>query len=163
MIRTTAHCLWQVSATYVVAVSVRFKKTPEEDSASRKKWKTLILTQEIECVHSVPFTDLFAFCLDNSQRKSRTVKPRSQAPIYEDMAGVKATSQKLVPQHLEEKVVSDYSKSHVKKSTPENHYEIPSGALWPRRECQKWKTGVIYVYISMSFLLSCNFTPQIYL
>lgn len=39
MIWTTIHCLWQVSAAYVIAVSDRLKKTPEEDSASRKKMK----------------------------------------------------------------------------------------------------------------------------
>lgn len=79
------------------------------------------------------FTDLFHFCLCDSQGKfRRRVKPHTQAPIYEEMAGLQ--SQTLAPRHLAEKEASEYRNCPVKKSCPENHYETPRGARTPRKE-----------------------------
>ncbi|XP_041838267.1 uncharacterized protein LOC121637957 [Melanotaenia boesemani] len=60
----------------------------------------------------------------------RSVKSSPQAPIYEEMVG--SPSQKLAPLHLED-ADSEYRNCSVKKSCPENHYESPSGSLFPRR------------------------------
>uniref|UniRef100_A0A3Q3EXP6 Uncharacterized LOC109994140 n=1 Tax=Labrus bergylta TaxID=56723 RepID=A0A3Q3EXP6_9LABR len=61
----------------------------------------------------------------------RSVKSHPQVPIYEEMAGVHADSQKLAPYHLEETSSSENKIGHMKRSCPENHYERPSGC--PRR------------------------------
>ncbi|KAG7486804.1 hypothetical protein JOB18_039028 [Solea senegalensis] len=60
------------------------------------------------------------------------VKSHHQAPIYEEMVGVKPPSRKTAPHHLEETESSEYRNCHVKKSCHENHYESPSGALFSR-------------------------------
>lgn len=74
----------------------------------------------------VPFTDLFSSCLGDFQGKSRrSVKPHPQAPIYEEMTGLKAANRKLGPLHLEETQSSEYRNCPVKKSCPENYYESP--------------------------------------
>ncbi|TKS67989.1 Trinucleotide repeat-containing gene 6C protein [Collichthys lucidus] len=65
-------------------------------------------------------------------KSRRSVQSHPQAPIYEDMTKVKASSQKLAPHPLEETECSEYTNCRVKKPCPENHYESPSGALWPR-------------------------------
>ncbi|KAG8014885.1 hypothetical protein GBF38_003575 [Nibea albiflora] len=65
-------------------------------------------------------------------KSRRSIKSHPQAPIYEEMSGLKATSQKLPLHPLEEAEQSEYRNCHVKKSCPENHYESPSGALSPR-------------------------------
>ncbi|XP_070779249.1 cd7 antigen-like [Enoplosus armatus] len=67
----------------------------------------------------------------------RRVKSHPQSPIYEEMTGVQPVSRKLASRHLEEMECSEYRNCHVKKSCPENHYESPSGALFPRGESQK--------------------------
>uniref|UniRef100_A0A3Q3EXS0 Uncharacterized LOC109994140 n=1 Tax=Labrus bergylta TaxID=56723 RepID=A0A3Q3EXS0_9LABR len=61
----------------------------------------------------------------------KIVKSHPQVPIYEEMAGVHADSQKLAPYHLEETSSSENKIGHMKRSCPENHYERPSGC--PRR------------------------------
>ncbi|XP_034542885.1 cd7 antigen-like [Notolabrus celidotus] len=76
---------------------------------------------------------LFIGCLLFHKGKARrNVKARPHAPIYEEMSGVKTESRKLAPCHLEEMDSSEYKNCHVKKSCPENHYERPSGSLYPR-------------------------------
>ncbi|KAE8300007.1 hypothetical protein D5F01_LYC00138 [Larimichthys crocea] len=65
-------------------------------------------------------------------KSRRSIQSHPQAPIYEDMTRVKATSQKLPLHPLEETECSEYTNCRVKKSCPENHYESPSGALCPR-------------------------------
>ncbi|XP_074520613.1 cd7 antigen-like [Halichoeres trimaculatus] len=77
---------------------------------------------------------LFIGCVLLCRGKARRgVKSHPQAPIYEDMAGVKTESRKLAPRHLEEMDSSEYKNCHVKKSCPENYYEQPSGSLYPRK------------------------------
>lgn len=61
----------------------------------------------------------------------RSVRSHPQAPIYEEMAGVKP--RKFPPRHLEDKEHENRN-CIVKKSCSDNHYESPSGALFPRRE-----------------------------
>nr|XP_046266774.1 cd7 antigen-like [Scatophagus argus]XP_046266781.1 cd7 antigen-like [Scatophagus argus]XP_046266792.1 cd7 antigen-like [Scatophagus argus] len=70
-------------------------------------------------------------------KSRRSGKSRSQAPIYEEMAGVQTARGKLASQHLEEMQFSEYRNCPVKKSCPENHYESPTGALYPRRDSRK--------------------------
>lgn len=78
----------------------------------------------------VAFTDLFLLRLNVCQGKARQrVKPQPQAPIYEEMVGVKPLSRKLAPRHLDEMDGSEYSNCLEKKSCPENHYESPTVAL----------------------------------
>ncbi|XP_041790368.1 uncharacterized protein LOC121604817 [Chelmon rostratus] len=76
---------------------------------------------------------LVVMCQVKSRR--RRVATHSQAPIYEEMAGVQTASRKLA--RLEESEPSEYRNCPVKRSSPENHYESPSGALCPRKESQK--------------------------
>ncbi|KAI3352371.1 hypothetical protein L3Q82_005337 [Scortum barcoo] len=59
----------------------------------------------------------------------RSVKSHPQAPIYEEMVGVKADSRKLALHHLEETECSEYRNCPAKKSCPINHYESPRGVL----------------------------------
>lgn len=87
----------------------------------------------------VPLTDLISSCCGDFQGKSRrSAQSHPQAPIYEEMTGVKTANRKLAPPHLEETECSEYRNCPTKKSCPENHYESPSGALFPRRVSLKW-------------------------
>lgn len=77
---------------------------------------------------------LFMGCVLLCRGKARKgVKSHPQAPIYEDMAGVKTESRKLAPHLLDDMDSSEYKNCHVKKSCPENYYERPSGSLHPRK------------------------------
>uniref|UniRef100_UPI0037E8247C cd7 antigen-like n=1 Tax=Semicossyphus pulcher TaxID=241346 RepID=UPI0037E8247C len=80
------------------------------------------------------FLLLVGFVVSSKGKARRRVKSHPQAPIYEEMAGVKADSRKLSPRHLEEMDSSEYKNCNAKKSCSENHYEQPSGGLYPRRE-----------------------------
>ncbi|KAM7394084.1 hypothetical protein PAMP_020905 [Pampus punctatissimus] len=59
----------------------------------------------------------------------RSERPRPQVSVYEEMH---AFSQKRVPHHQD--VEYENKNCFVKKSCPENHYESPTGNLWPRNE-----------------------------
>ncbi|XP_016526786.1 cd7 antigen-like isoform X1 [Poecilia formosa] len=61
-------------------------------------------------------------------------KSRSQAPIYEEMIGVQSPSRKLPAHRLEEVESTEYKNCSLKRASPGNHYESPSGALFPRRD-----------------------------
>ncbi|KAM4594309.1 cd7 antigen-like [Fundulus diaphanus] len=61
-------------------------------------------------------------------------KSHPQAPIYEEMVGVPSPSRKLVPLHLQEVEPSEYKNCPAKKAGSSNHYENPSGSLFPRRK-----------------------------
>ncbi|XP_032418752.1 cd7 antigen-like [Xiphophorus hellerii] len=66
-------------------------------------------------------------------RKGKTrqdIKTHSQAPIYEEMIGMQSPSRKLTES-------SEYKNCPVKRASPGNHYESPSGALFPRRDSEK--------------------------
>lgn len=105
-----------------------------EYATPRENEKLWFLTQEVKSM-LILFTDLFHFCLCDSQGKfRRSVKPNTQSPVYEEMAGLQAATQRLTLRHLEEKEASEYRNCSVKKSCPENHYETPRGALSPRKE-----------------------------
>ncbi|XP_070684121.1 cd7 antigen-like [Pempheris klunzingeri] len=80
---------------------------------------------------------LLAFVLIYKGKARRSVKPHSQAPIYEEMVGIQPLSRKLASQHLEETESSEYRNCSVKKSCPENHYESPRGGLCPGSESLK--------------------------
>lgn len=80
---------------------------------------------------------LLGFLVIYRGKARRSVKSHPQAPIYEEMTGVKPLSQKLAPCHLEEMECSEYGNCPAKKSCPQNHYESPSGALCPRSVSQK--------------------------
>lgn len=69
---------------------------------------------------------LLGFVVVYKGKAHRSVKSHPQAPIYEEMTGLQHVSQKLAPHHLEEMESSEYRNCPVKKSCPENHYEIPS-------------------------------------
>nr|XP_019939512.1 PREDICTED: uncharacterized protein LOC109627433 [Paralichthys olivaceus] len=69
---------------------------------------------------------LIGFVVIYKGKARRSVKPRPQAPIYEEMAGVQLLARKLAPHHLEEMESSEYRNCSVKKSCPENHYESPT-------------------------------------
>lgn len=71
----------------------------------------------------VPFTDLFSVWCQVAARRRNNSQPLP--PIYEEMVGVQPPGQKL-PKN-----------SSGRKTAPENHYESPSGALFPRIESQK--------------------------
>ncbi|XP_026158389.1 cd7 antigen-like isoform X2 [Mastacembelus armatus] len=72
------------------------------------------------------------------QAKTRhRVNSQPQAPIYEEMVGVRPRNQKLAPHHLEETQSSQYRNVLVKKSCSENHYESPSGVPCLRTESHK--------------------------
>ncbi|KAL7405347.1 hypothetical protein ABVT39_027583 [Epinephelus coioides] len=73
---------------------------------------------------------LFGFVVIYKGKARRSVKSHPQAPIYEEMTGVKPVCRKLAPHHLEEMESSEYRNCSVKKSCPENHYESPK----PRSE-----------------------------
>lgn len=89
----------------------------------------------------LPFTDLCFSCLGGCQAKARrSVRSHPQAPIYEEMAGVKPLSRKLADRHPEEIDSSVYRNSPVKKSCPENHYESPRGTFSSQDESPKWNT-----------------------
>lgn len=131
---------FQVSVKHVIVRIRHGYATSYQGCSLEGKWQALILTQEIESVLTlfVPLTDLFFSRLGDCQGKARrSVKSHPQAPIYEEMVGVKSTSRKLAPRHLEEMESSEYRNCPVKKSCPDNHYESPSGALCPRRESPK--------------------------
>uniref|UniRef100_A0A671V7M5 Ig-like domain-containing protein n=1 Tax=Sparus aurata TaxID=8175 RepID=A0A671V7M5_SPAAU len=68
---------------------------------------------------------LLAFVVIYKGKSRRSVKPHPQAPIYEEMTGLKAANRKLGPLHLEETQSSEYRNCPVKKSCPENYYESP--------------------------------------
>ncbi|CAG5937725.1 unnamed protein product, partial [Menidia menidia] len=70
-------------------------------------------------------------------KANRSTKSHPQAEIYEEMIGMQSPSRKLPPRHLEEVESSEYRNCSVKKSCPENYYESPSGALFPRKASQK--------------------------
>ncbi|KAM4584434.1 cd7 antigen-like [Odontesthes bonariensis] len=70
-------------------------------------------------------------------KANRSVKSHPQAPIYEEMVGMPSQSRKLASCHLEEVESTEYRNCSVKKSCPENYYESPSGALFPRKESEK--------------------------
>ncbi|XP_049428425.1 cd7 antigen-like [Epinephelus fuscoguttatus] len=76
------------------------------------------------------FLLLFGFVVIYKGKARRSVKSHPQAPIYEEMTGVKPVCRKLAPHHLEEMESSEYRNCPVKKSCPENHYESPK----PRSE-----------------------------
>ncbi|XP_070827664.1 cd7 antigen-like [Chaetodon trifascialis] len=78
---------------------------------------------------------LLGFVVICKVKSRRRVITHTQAPIYEEMAGVQAACRKLPPCQ-EEMEPSEYRNCPVKKSCPENHYESPSGALCPRRESE---------------------------
>ncbi|KAK2816876.1 hypothetical protein Q5P01_025067 [Channa striata] len=80
---------------------------------------------------------LIGFVVIYKGRARRNVRSQHQAPIYEEMVGVQPPRRKVASNHLEETESSEYRNCHVKKTCPENHYEIPSGALSPRIESQK--------------------------
>lgn len=92
-------------------------------------------TGKLEYVSTVlvPSADLISFCLDGCQvRGRRSTRSQPQPPIYEEMVG--SPSQKLAPLHLDK---GEYNNCSVRKTTAENHYESPSGALVPRNVSQK--------------------------
>ncbi|XP_073325011.1 cd7 antigen-like [Pagrus major] len=68
---------------------------------------------------------LLVFVVMCKGKSRRSVKSHPQAPIYEEMAGVRSASRKLVPLHLEEMESSEYRNCPVKKSCPDNYYESP--------------------------------------
>ncbi|XP_071361621.1 cd7 antigen-like [Trachinotus anak] len=78
------------------------------------------------------FIVLIGFVLVYQSKARRGVKSHPPAPIYEEMAGVKPPNRKLLSHHLEEIESSEYRNCPVKKSSPENQYESPSGALCSR-------------------------------
>lgn len=86
----------------------------------------------------LPSLICFSSFLDYQAKRQSSKK--SQAPIYEEMVGVKSPTRKLPPNMLEEAESCEYKNYQLKKSCPENHYESPSGALFPRHDSQKWTT-----------------------
>uniref|UniRef100_A0A4W6FSI2 Ig-like domain-containing protein n=1 Tax=Lates calcarifer TaxID=8187 RepID=A0A4W6FSI2_LATCA len=74
---------------------------------------------------------LIGFVVMYKGKARRRVESHPQVPIYEEMAGVQPLGRKLGPRHREEMETSEYTNCIVKKSCPENHYESPSGALYP--------------------------------
>ncbi|KAK5607196.1 hypothetical protein CRENBAI_005554 [Crenichthys baileyi] len=58
-------------------------------------------------------------------KASQSPKSQSQAPIYEEMIGVKSPSRKLASLRLEEVESSEYKNCVVKKASPGNDYESP--------------------------------------
>lgn len=80
---------------------------------------------------------LLGFVVMYKGKARRSVKSHPQAPIYEEMTGLKPVSRKLPACHLEEMESSEYRNCSAKKTCPENHYESPSGALRPWSQSQK--------------------------
>ncbi|XP_037620262.1 cd7 antigen-like [Sebastes umbrosus] len=80
---------------------------------------------------------LLGFVVMYKGKARRSVKSHPQAPIYEEMTGLKPDSRKLAACHLEEMESSEYRNCSAKKTCPENHYESPSGALRPWSQSQK--------------------------
>ncbi|KAM3623121.1 uncharacterized protein V6R79_007282 [Siganus canaliculatus] len=84
---------------------------------------------------AILFLTLLLGCVVFYRGKSRRgAKSHTQAPIYEEMAGVHSPTRKVTTRHLEEMEFLEYRNCPAKKPCSENHYEIPSGALHPRRE-----------------------------
>ncbi|XP_060948137.1 cd7 antigen-like [Limanda limanda] len=77
---------------------------------------------------------LIGFLATRKGKAPRSVKARPQAPIYEEMTGVKPLTRKVAPHHLEEMECSEYTNCSVKKLVPENHYESPSSCT--SEKCQ---------------------------
>uniref|UniRef100_A0A3B3YKP0 Ig-like domain-containing protein n=1 Tax=Poecilia mexicana TaxID=48701 RepID=A0A3B3YKP0_9TELE len=78
---------------------------------------------------------LLVGCVAAWKGKTRQgAKSRSQAPIYEEMIGVQSPSRKLPAHRLEEVESTEYKNCSLKRASPGNHYESPSGALFPRRD-----------------------------
>ncbi|KAM4750314.1 cd7 antigen-like [Anableps anableps] len=67
-------------------------------------------------------------------KAQKSAKSHSQPPIYEEMIGVQSPTRKLASLRLEEVESSEYKNCPVKKASSGNHYESPSGALFPRRD-----------------------------
>lgn len=82
-------------------------------------------TQETDSEQSRRFTLRFAFLRFFQCASRRRAAARPQAPIYEEMAGVKPSRQRLNPGLLDHKDDSEYKNCPSKKSCPENHYETP--------------------------------------
>ncbi|XP_029907937.1 cd7 antigen-like isoform X2 [Myripristis murdjan] len=85
---------------------------------------------------AVLFLLLIGFVVIYRGKARHSVKPQAQAPIYEEMVGVKPLSPKKAPCHLEEMDVSAYSNCLV-KSRPENHYESSNGGYHAEEEDPK--------------------------
>ncbi|XP_062243184.1 cd7 antigen-like [Platichthys flesus] len=79
---------------------------------------------------------LIGFLVTRKGKARRGVKARPQAPIYEEMTGVKPHARKLASHHLEEMESSEYTNCAVKKLVPENHYESPSSCTSSVLKCQ---------------------------
>ncbi|XP_038129443.1 uncharacterized protein LOC119775518 [Cyprinodon tularosa] len=72
-------------------------------------------------------------CVALSKGKARqSPKSNSPAPIYEEMIG--SPRRKLAPLQLEDVESSEYKNCPLKRSSPGNHYESPTGALFPSRD-----------------------------
>ncbi|XP_017287584.1 cd7 antigen-like [Kryptolebias marmoratus] len=77
---------------------------------------------------------LVGFIVKFKVKVRRSANSQPPQPIYEEMVGVQSPSQKMAPLRLED---VDYKHVAMKRSSSENHYERPSGALYPRTLAQE--------------------------
>lgn len=76
---------------------------------------------------------LAGFVVLYKSKARRSVKSHPQ-PIYEEMTGMQPLNRKAASHQLEETESPEYRNCPVTKSCPENHYERPTGRLFPKRD-----------------------------